>query len=255
MVTAIRLSLFERGLDPTDFSLVSFGGAGGLHAATIAEELGIGRVVFPMNASTLSASGVLWSDIAHDLATTKMRIPGASAIAELNDAMDLMARDGAALLETDGIVPAQRRYDFALDIRYRGQGFELTIPVFGSRLDAASLENALEQFHSLHQQLFSHSDSDEDVELITLRLTARGLLDKPQVAPFAPGEAGAPTSRRIFLAGSWQELPVHPREGLRKGYPLQGPILIQERFTSLLVPAGWRIEAELTGNLIAIRDA
>ena len=128
LASAIRLSLFEKGLDPRTFALLSFGGAGGLHAIPVADELGITSVVFPAGASTFSAGGILHSDIVHDLATAALLPAAPASLPALTQAAARLRAQGNARLDEDGIPPPARRLRLAADMRYRGQAFELLVP-------------------------------------------------------------------------------------------------------------------------------
>ncbi|MGH8764778.1 MAG: hydantoinase/oxoprolinase family protein, partial [Burkholderiales bacterium] len=175
MAQAIRLSLYGRGLDPADFALVSFGGAGGLHAAEIAEEVGVATVVYPVAAGTFSALGILSSDIVHSMVRTRLQPFAARSAASLAGAAAELRAEADALLARDGVAPEARRFEFALDLRYLGQGYELTVPVSTAPLDAAALAAAGATFHEMHHQRFAHADPDSPVESVALRLTATGL--------------------------------------------------------------------------------
>jgi N-methylhydantoinase A len=252
MAGAIRLSLFERGLDPEDFAAISFGGAGGLHAIEVAAEAGIGRVVFPRGASTLSAWGMLWSDVVHDMARTVMVPATGASIAALSACAADLASDGAALLDGDRVPATARSLTIAFDMRYEGQGFELTIPIEGTTIDVEVVKRAVAAFHHEHQQRFSHSNTQEPVEVVTLRASARGHLPKPQQQAFTPqGEQKPRGSRPITIDGALAEVPVYDRAVLRPARRIVGPVMIEEPYTSLYIPPGWSIEAAETGDLVA----
>ena len=177
LAAATRLSLFERGLDPRRFALLSFGGAGGLHAVEVAEELGMDRVVFPAGASTFSAGGILGSDIVHDLARSRVLPATDASLPALREACAALHAQAEALAQADGTPPDRRRTAFAADMRYRGQAFELLVPWADP---AAPLAPLLDAFHRLHEQRFSYANPADPVEIVTVRLTASGLL--PAVA-------------------------------------------------------------------------
>ncbi len=252
MANAIRLALFERGLDPEDFVLVSFGGAGGLHSALVAEEAGLSRIVYPRGASTLSAYGMLWTDILHDFARTRIAPATPDRIAEFQQIVDGMLDEGERALENDGLPPEARELTLQLDLRYRGQGYELTVPMPSTRLDPAALEAAVAAFHVLHRQRFSYADPGGVVELVTLRLTARGVLPKGRQDDYAPAAPPPAGRRRIFLRGGWTEVPVLARAGVPAG-GMAGPLLVEEEFTTILVPQGWRLWLRPDGELMAER--
>ncbi len=126
---AIRLSLFEKGLDPRDFCMLSFGGAGGLHATDVAAELGIAEVAFPREPGTLSAYGILFSDLTQDIAQSRVMRAEAANLAAITRTIAALRREAEARLAQDGIAPERRRIAIAADMRYHGQAFELLIPL------------------------------------------------------------------------------------------------------------------------------
>ena len=219
LASAIRLSLFEKGLDPRSFSLLSFGGAGGLHAIEVAEELGIDRVVFPADASTFSASGILQSDIVHDLAASRVMRADPDAIPDLARMAATLRTQGAALLEADGVPPDRRALHLAADMRYHGQAFELVVPwidVTGDLApDPAALTTLVADFHALHERRFSYANPADPVEIVTLRLTATGrlpdvTLSRPAPAPQRDHPPLPPHLPRRRLAGRRRPPPRRP---------------------------------------------
>ena len=256
---AIKLSLFERGLDPRDFALMSFGGAGGLHALEVAEELGMREVIFPREPSTFSAHGILQSDIVHELARTRL-MPLTPAACPGLDAMAAELRAaGNVLLDRDRLPPDRRCLRLAADLRYRGQAFEMMVPITFDRFGAAALDDLAESFHQMHLQRFSFDDRKEGIELVSMRLSAIGL-----IAPAANGEcrpepvpsrAAAQDSRRIHLNGTWCEAPVFVQAELAAGAGLSGPAVIEQPYTTMVIPAGWSVEALASGDLMATRES
>jgi len=254
MAAAVRLSLFERGLDPKDFALISFGGAAGLHACEIAAELGCGRVVFPRDPGTLSAWGMLFSDIAHDLARSKLVAATAAAAPALAPLIAELKREGEALLVRDGVPEAERDYRFGADFRYKGQAYEIVVPI-AEAFDAAAIAQAASRFHDLHMQQYAHAERHSTPEIVTLRLTAIGRLPKPAARPYAPATgAAAKPARRVCFAGAWREAPVLAREALRPAAPLAGPAVIEEPHSTILLPPGWTLECKGSGDLVARSD-
>ncbi|MGK7869735.1 hydantoinase/oxoprolinase family protein [Falsiroseomonas sp. E2-1-a20] len=249
---AIRLSLFEKGLDPEDFCLLSFGGAGGVHACEVAEELGISRVVFPPHASTLSAWGILWSDIAHDLAATQI-LPLAEAGPALAEAAARLRQDAAALLAEDGVAEGQRTLEWSADCRYAGQAFELAVPLAQADFSDAGLVSIAEGFHALHRQRFAHDDRGVPVEIVALRLTARGRLPKPERDAVEAQAGTARTQRPVLVEGAWVPATICGRGAV--GAVLHGPAVIEEAYTSTWIPPGWKVSAHPSGALMAERSA
>ena len=254
LAAAIRLSLFEKGLDPRDFALLSFGGAGSLHALQVAEELNIPSVVFPREASTLSAWGILHSDIGHDFARSRVMLTEPSSLPAIIAMAGDLTIEGTARLAADGIAPAARRLNFSADLRYRGQAFELTIPWAIHTPDADALARLVEDFHAAHRQRFSYSNRDDQVEMVTLRLAAIGVLERPKSNgdPTVSVKGGS-TARPVWLDGSWQEIRVHRRTTLETGHLVAGPALIEEAYTTALIAPGWSVRADNSGHLRAFR--
>lgn len=254
MAGAIRLSLFEKGADPRDFALIAFGGAGGLHAAQLAEELGVSTVVFPADSATLSARGILFADIVHDFAQSQlMPLDAASGAAIEAVAADLRRR-GEEALTRDGIAEADRAYALSADLRYRGQAYELPTPWGDAGFDASGIRALTERFHELHRRRYAYADAEAGMELVTLRITATGVLPKPQiVAEAAAGGEPAKARRAILIDGAWVDFPVLARERLGPGAALVGPALIEEAYTTLLLPAGWHAEMTEAGDIVARR--
>jgi N-methylhydantoinase A len=253
LATAIRLSLFERGLDPRDFALMSFGGAGGLHATEVAEELGIDRVIFPRNPSTFSAHGILMSDVAHDFARTRILPLGPGTAEAIAATTAELREEGARRLEGDGIPPEARHFALAADMRYRGQAFELVVPVSHGTVDASRLAA---DFHSLHRQRFSFDDPDETVEVVTLRLSAVGRLGDLSEAALTPGASPRPRAVRPFYsAGAWRQVPFYAQLDLGRGARLEGPAVIEQSYTTMIVPEGWSASVTETGHIMATRGS
>ncbi|MBD0275766.1 MAG: hydantoinase/oxoprolinase family protein, partial [Acetobacteraceae bacterium] len=227
---AVRLSLFEKGLDPRDFALLSFGGAGGLHATEVAAEMGIGEVVFPREPGTLSAYGILFGDIAQDIARSRVLPAERASLPEIAALVGELGREAAARLAGDGVEEARRRFEAAADMRYRGQAFELLVPWDDPPgADEAGLEALVSRFHAMHQQRFSYSEPGGAVEIVTLRVKAVGLLPKPDDAPAVPAARPARKgTRRVFDGDGWRELAIWDRDALAAEDRVEGPAIVEE---------------------------
>ncbi len=256
---AIRLSLFEKGLDPRDFAMIAFGGAAGLHAVAVADELGIRRVVFPESAGTLSAYGILHSNIAHDLVRSKVLAATADNLDTLAAMAESLRREATARLDADAVPEEHRQVALAADMRYRGQAFELMIPAAGpgpgSTLDRAMLDGLVDGFHATHRQRFSYANPGAAVEIVSLRVSAIGRL------PMLSGAVTVPTAadrtparrRRIWLGGRWREVAAWSRSAIAPGTAIEGPALIEEAYTTVLIADGWTCRRHASGHLLAER--
>ena len=253
LAAAIRLSLFEKGLDPRDFTLLSFGGAGGLHALPVAQELGIARVVFPPNASTFSAYGMLHSEIVHDLAWSRVLRAASESLPELAEAARDLRLRGERLLEQDGLGRESWGFGLAADMRYHGQAFELSVPWGDVSPDVPQLDRLVDRFHQMHQQRFSYANRNDVVEIVTLRASAIGRMPRHEsVRAARKGEGGA-TRRPVFIAGGWRDTAVYRAAGLAT--EIHGPAIIEDEYTTIYVADGWRCAPGERGALVAGREA
>ncbi|MCZ8375728.1 MAG: hydantoinase/oxoprolinase family protein [Beijerinckiaceae bacterium] len=252
LAAAIRVSLFEKGLDPRDFTLLSFGGAGSVHACAVAEELAIRRIVFPVDASTLSARGILEADIEHAFARSLIRRFEPAAGETLARLAAEMTAQAGAQLAADGIPPERRRTQLAIDLRYRGQAFELTVPCLDSGFDPAGIAAIAGRFHAQHEQRFSYCNPGDAVEMVTLRRAAKGLLPRPAAVESPAEAAGSPLgSRPVYLADRWGEAAVWRRESIGPGLEIAGPAMIEEAYTTIYLAPAWRLRRAAGGHLVA----
>lgn len=252
LAAAARLSLFEKGLDPRDFSLVSFGGAGGLHAIPVAEELGISEVIFPADASTFSAYGILHSDIVHDLARSRIMTVSDAILPEVGAMLAELRAQGAALLDEDGVPPDARRFLVSVDLRYRGQASELVVPWPEAEASPEAFGRVVADFHAGHAQRFSYSDPKAAVELVALRLAAVGIVSGviDAGATAVAGGTSAPfETRPVLLGGAWSDVAVYRRNALAGA--ITGPALVEEDYTTILLGPGWSCEPGPMGALVA----
>ncbi len=206
MVRALRVISVERGLDPREFALLAFGGAGGLHACALAEELGMHTVLVPRAGGVLSALGLAISDVRRDYVR-----PYLANLEDVNeDELEELFADTENAAARDLEDPENTR---RADLRYKGQSFELTV-------EAARLEKLRERFHAAHEQRYGYRMDEEPVELVNLRLIATLPVDKPELdEPVAEGDAVS-EHRKANFDGEWREVPVYDRE--RMGAGLRG---------------------------------
>jgi N-methylhydantoinase A len=249
MTSAIREISIQRGHDPRDFTLIAFGGAGPMHALAMAEEIGIPRVLVPRHPGNFSALGLLAADIKHDDVRTRVgllseRLPALRlAFAE----METAARQQ---LEREGFASQQQKLLRSLDLRYRGQAFELNIPAAETELVLDPIEA---DFHRQHRDTYGHANPGAAIELVNARLTAYGLVPKPaaerHAAPDAELEGALVERRPVWFEGRAQDCPVWDRDRLPDGAELRGPAIVEEFGATTVVPPGWRGAMDAHGNL------
>ncbi|HEY5827907.1 MAG TPA: hydantoinase/oxoprolinase family protein [Hyphomicrobiaceae bacterium] len=251
---AIRLSLFEKGLDPRDFAMIAFGGAAGLHAIAVADELGICRVVFPESASTLSAYGILHSNLAHDLARSKVLAAAGDNLGALAAMTESLVAEATARLSADAVPEGDRSVELSADMRYKGQAFELTIPASGLTFDRGMLDDLVARFHDAHRQRFSYANPGAAVEFVSLRVSAVGRLPTFRGTVASPASERKPTrQRKVWMGGRWREVATWGRGQIAPNVQLKGPAVIEEAYTTVLIADGWSCWRNASGHLIAER--
>lgn len=251
MVDALRLVSVARGHDPRRFALVAFGGAGGMHAASLAEQLGVERVLVPRHPGVASAMGLLLSDVRYDLRRTWVARTAELDTAELERRLAALGDDAAARLARAGFGDGDASVDFDVDMRYVGQAYELRVPI-RRPVDADALAGAEDAFQAAHERAYGHR-LPNTTEIVTLRATARGahpaLEWRYDVAAPARSEA-----REVWTPGGPQTHAVHARAALAQGDELHGPAIVEQYDTTIVVPAGWRLEVVVGGSSLLARE-
>ncbi|MDT4840754.1 Acetophenone carboxylase gamma subunit [compost metagenome] len=263
MVNGIRRVSIERGHDPRDFALIGAGGAAGMHVVRLAEEIGMQTVLIPKVASGLCAFGQILSDVRYDqLTSLSMRLDAEHVdLPRLNRALADLRQQGLANLREDGFGDQASSCHYTLEMRYLGQIHECSVELARHELDAAGLAELIESFHGRHQTLYSYSEPDSPVELVNLECSVIGHLPRPpQPELQGPAEppAATPDSLRpmLFSAdGDWQSTPVFNGNRLLPGQSVQGPCVIEEDTTNIVVPPGWQATLEPSATYRVTRGA
>jgi N-methylhydantoinase A len=244
-VEALRLVSAERGEDPSLTTLVAFGGAGPLIAFEVARRLAIPRVLVPPAPGNVCALGMTLADFKRHYARTHL-LPLPAPAADFEPLFQELEARAHADLQREGVPEEQRVMERSVDMRYRGQSYEITTP-WSARL--------VQDFHRAHARIYGLSDSSRPVEAVTLRLEATGRVPHPVSAP-AGGEASdaGPSrldQRRIVLAEGARLVDVYERERLLAGQRLVGPVLLVEEGSTTLVPGGFEVRVDAWSNLLA----
>jgi N-methylhydantoinase A len=242
MIRALRVISIERGLDPRELTLVAFGGAGGLHACSLAEELDIGRILVPLAAGVLSALGLAISDVRHDQVHPLLAELGATDPAHVEACFDALEVDVHAQLVND----AEPTFTRLADLRYQGQSFELTV-------EAEELQDLAARFHAEHERRYGYRMEDEVVELVNLRVVATVSRAKPDLHGAPPGREAVPTRRRASVDGGWREIDVWERSDLGTSSTLRGPAVVEFTDSTLVVRPGWQATVDEVGTLNLVR--
>jgi N-methylhydantoinase A len=254
MASAIKMVTLERGHDPRRFSLLAFGGAGGLHAAAIARSMGIPRVIIPPHPGVLSALGLLLADIRVDKIWTQAFRSTDIEAALVDAQFERITRRAVGELRHEGFEgePAVQR---AINMRYLGQNYEHEIEIASGTVDERALARALERFRELHRSRYGYEIEDEVIELVSFKVTAIGRRPAPRLdrPPGDPCEAARDT--QIYFRGHGA-LPaaILRRGALAPGRRMEGPAVITEAGATTLIEPGMSVETSPDGSLIISTD-
>jgi N-methylhydantoinase A len=259
MADAVRVFAAKRGVDLSTFTLLPFGGAGAVHAAAVAAELGMRRILVPPRPGAFSALGLLCTDVVHDYIRSELR-PLADVGAEHAEAIfrDLEAKANAELA-AEGLNPADAASLRELDLRYSGQGYELRTPLdglFTERVTAATLASARERFDLRHAQIHGHAARDRPVEVVSYRLRVRVAVPKfeprRERAPISPAPVATAIkgTRNISLNNAVTTATVYARDHLNVGTTIAGPAIVEQFDATTVVPEGWSGRVDGFRNLL-----
>jgi N-methylhydantoinase A len=238
MASAIRAVTIERGRDPRDFTLVAYGGAGPLHAAALAEELQITKVLIPAGSGTFAAFGMQVTDLRHDIARTFVAELAALDAETVETLFKDLEAGAQSFMDAHDDIPAQPdvRFSRRLDLRYVGQFHPLTLELPpGSFAEVRDSIGGL--FHQAHEQRYGHSAPQEPIEVSALRVTAtRAVLKTAPVTPPAPADHELPSRDVLFESGETVHTPVLDGRSLEPGRTLLGPAIVEEDTTNVVIP-------------------
>ena len=255
MVRGISVNTTQKGYDVREFSLLAFGGAGPLHAVELGQELGVRQVIIPPYCSVFSAFGAVASDLHYHHAQT-VALSQAEATAER---LTVLFRDleQAALRQVgDGKLGLERRLEWAVDLRYEGQSYELTVPIAASGPDgltAQDVQQTVARFHDLHLRIYAYGEPDEPVEFVSLRVA---VIDR---VPEVRLEAGQPQAYRpeprgerpvYFFGRGFIPTAVYHRDDLRPGAQVEGPAVVEEQTSTAVLPPGVVGRVNGYGNIL-----
>jgi N-methylhydantoinase A len=256
MARAIRVISVQRGHDPRDYTLVAFGGAGPLHAARLAAELDIRRVLVPRNPGILCAMGLLLADLRADFATTRLLALSSAVIEEIEVIVaELRQRYGAWFTE-EGIAAGARRVALTIDMRYAGQNYELSVPLADGPVTPATIDSLAAGFAATHQRLYGFVADGEPMQLVTFRAEATGVVRKADLRP-SPDAGPDPRAAEFGHRDVWfQEIggfvscPLYDREKLAAGNRIAGPAIVEQMDATTLIPPGATATVDSYANLI-----
>ncbi|MDE0274190.1 MAG: hydantoinase/oxoprolinase family protein [Gammaproteobacteria bacterium] len=248
MADAMRTITVSQGVDPRAFALVAFGGAGPMAAAFLAEELDIAEVLIPQFPGTLSAWGMLQTDLRLDFAKGFFH-PAASVSQSALEALYAeLEREGESAMLTEGVDGRRLSYQRSVDMRYVGQEYSITVPVAA----AVALHSVIEDFHAAHQQRYGHSNTFAETEFVNLRVAVLGSLAHRGQShrPTQRQDAALLGERRVVFNGAAHPTPVFARDALASSQRFEGPAIVEEKSATTVVPPGWRALVDPAGHLL-----
>jgi N-methylhydantoinase A len=260
MADEVRVFAAKRGVDLSAFTLLPFGGAGAVHAAAVAEELGMLRILVPARPGAFSALGLLCTDVVHDYIRSDLKPLDAVTPEHVEEIYGQLEAKARAELSAEGMSAADARFLREIDLRYAGQGYELRTPLDGlyvERLTAESLTAARERFDERHAQIHGHAAKNRPVEVVSYRLRLRVAVPKYQ--PHAETSAKSPRPASAAEKGkrSWHiggdtvvEAPVYERDSLDIGGVIAGPAIVEQFDATTVIPPGWAGRVDGFRNLM-----
>jgi N-methylhydantoinase A len=257
MAEVLKIVSVQRGHDPRDFVLAPFGGAGPLHAAALADELGIAEVICPPIPGAFSALGLVGTDLKRDYVQTLLVTTDEAEAAAVEAAFAALEERGNAMLDEAGIAAGERRFERSVDARYRRQSYELMVPVAAEPVASATLATIAETFHARHRQTYGHDNRDEPVQIVSLRVAAIGAIPRLVIrdAPAAAGSDAVKSRRRLwFRATGMVEATIYDRARMPAGLAMVGPAVIESMESTILVPPGWGAQMNADGFVVMRRS-
>ncbi|TFG09155.1 hydantoinase/oxoprolinase family protein [Candidatus Heimdallarchaeota archaeon] len=240
IANAIRVVTIQRGLDPRDFALLGFGGAGPLQSWEIAQELEMGGVIIPPLPGVWSAFGLISSDLKHEKTQSYLQITGNLDLSEVNAKLVELRQNLTEILDGEDVDKTNQRFEYSLDMRYVGQSDFLTLNI-EYPLTAEQLVKIINQFQILHNQNYSWFDKDLQVEIVNTSVSGIGLVPRIKLPKLNMGEEKLPndaykTSRKVNFDGEWTDTPVYEKSQLLAKNILEGPCIIDQLDTTTVIP-------------------
>lgn len=251
MADAIRTITIQRGIDPREFSLVAFGGAGPAQAAALAEELEISEVIIPVHPGAFSAWGMLQTDVRHDFKETLYSFWELIEADTIEAAFVGLEKKGRAFLADEGITGDRVAFECAIDFRYYGQEYVLTIPVDSGRIDKDKIRA---DFDAAYERQYGHNSPENRVEIANIRLAALGRLERPENAPPERETPRPMRKREAWFAGVPQITAIIDRNSIGEGDSVAGPAIIEEITSTTLLPPGWTARLIDGGNMSLTKE-
>ena len=259
MIKGIRVVSVAKGYDPREFTLVSFGGAGPVHASELAAELDMPRVLVPIAPGVTSALGLLMADHRHDLVRTVLQRSGNLDARRLSDLYTKMDCEAVDQMAQEGIPENEVTLIRLADVRYLGQGFEIEVPVTSGSLRVEDLDTVYDLFHNAHKRLYGYHQKGATLEVVNIRLTALARLPRPKLeATLFNGRTdpvdASTGARAAYFSGEWVPTTLYDRSKLQAGDSFNGPAVVEQLDSTTVIWPGQTARVDKFGNLILERS-
>jgi N-methylhydantoinase A len=252
MAQAIKMVLIDRGRDPRDFVLVSFGGAGPMHACFIARALSIPQVVVPAYAGVASAFGATAMDVRHDIEAFFYAPVDGVDLARLNQAYEQLEHRGRDLLKQERSAHGQASVSRSAQMRYVGQSYEVETPVPNTRLTMGDMPRIVESFHTEHEREYGVASTQFAPAFVSLGVTVIGHNERPPIVRVnaAAGQDPRKGERRVYFSGHWLPTPVYDGQRLSQGFSFRGPAIVEYEHACAVLPPETSAVVDALENLV-----
>ena len=256
MFVEVSKLVARHGVDPRDFALLPFGGAGPMMGCFLAREMDMARVLIPPRPGVVSALGGLVSDVRNDFIRTLLLQVDAASGPRIAEAGQALHASGLSWLREEQKFDGAAQATWFADMCYRGQSFEIKVPLESDWVLQGAVEKIVAAFHVAHEGVYDFRDEESPVQIVNLRLVMAGATPKPEIPPDSEVAAGAPepeTTLRVFFDGDWHDLPFYQRGRLRHGHRFQGPCVVAQDDCTSCIPPGFEASIDAVGNMILER--
>jgi N-methylhydantoinase A len=243
----------QRGIDPREFALLSFGGAGPVQSGAVAQLIGMKACIIPPNPGNLAAFGLLAVDWRNDQIVTKVMPEEKIDLARLRELYAGLERDAIATLERDGIETSRIRLLREADLRYTGQSMEVRVAAPSGAIDAAFVASLIDAFHAAHRRTFGYDyKGEQKTELVNLRVSGFGMIERPSLPKMqiATTTAEPKGTRKVWFGGSMHETGIYDRAALPAGTSFDGPAVVEEFGSTTVVFPGQTLVVDQHGIMI-----
>ncbi len=252
MLNALKLISIRKGHDPRDFTLVSIGGGGPMHSQALARELGIKKVIIPATSSVFASWGMLMSDIRHDYSQTLLMSVKEMDFNSLNNAYEAMKSNAEKTLFSEEIDESNVVITKSIDLRYEGQEHTVEINIPFDKIDEENIKSLIDNFHDHHNRLYSYTLPESGVEIVNIKIQALGRLEKPAMVEInvEDGDSLIEERKVFYEETGWETVKVYSRDKLKKDEVVEGPAIIEEKSSSVILHHGDELQKDKYGNLI-----